>query len=363
MQIRKILLALCLLLPAGISFVLAERIEAQSSADGIWLPLVTNQSPEGIFISAAEIAALPTWGAAWQNVLEWAQEDASSPDLSYPHDNTDAVVMAKALVFVRTGNASYRQQAAEAIMNAIGTEDGSDEVLALARNLSGYIVAAELIMLEPEDDASFRTWLDAVRYERFDDRSLIGTHEERPNNWGTHAGAARIAAALYLDDVADLNRAAAVFRGYLGDRAAYAGFNYGSDLSWQCDPNQPVGINPAACQKDGLLIDGVLPDDQRRGGPFTWPPPKENYAWEALQGVVAQARMLERAGYPAFSWQNQAILRAASWLNLQAQFPAHGDDSAIPWLINHVYGTSFPADAPARPGKNGLGFYDWFTAN
>jgi hypothetical protein len=154
-----------------------------------------------------------------------------------------------------------------------------------------------------------------------------------------------------------------VFRGYLGDRAAYAGFNYGSDLSWQCDPNQPVGINPAACQKDGLLIDGVLPDDQRRGGPFTWPPPKENYAWEALQGVVAQARMLERAGYPAFSWQNQAILRAASWLNLQAQFPAHGDDSAIPWLINHVYGTSFPADAPARPGKNGLGFYDWFTAN
>ncbi len=374
MQARKILYAVCLLLPTGISFVLAgvpaasAGIEARTATevaggDEIWLPLVSNESPEGIFISSAEIAALPNWGSAWQNVLGWAQEDASSPDLSDPKDDTDAVVMAKALVFLRTGNANYRLQAAEAVMNAIGTEDGSDEVLPLARNLTAYIIAAELIRLDPEDDGPFRAWLHAVRYEEFDDFSLISAHEERPNNWGTHAGAARIAAALYLGDWADLERAATVFHGYLGNRAVYAGFNFGSDLSWQCDPSHPVGINPATCLKDGHSVDGVMPDDQRRGGPFEWPPPKENYAWEALQGIVAQARMLQRVGYPAFSWQNQAIARAVSWLYLHAQFPATGDDSAIPWLINSVYITDFPVELPTRPGKNGLGFYDWFTAN
>ena len=106
-----------------------------------------------------------------------------------------------------------------------------------------------------------------------------------------------------------------------------------------------------------------MPDDQRRGGSFTWPPPKENYAWEALQGAVAQARMLELAGYPAFFWGNQALLRAVQWLHESANFPAEGDDTGTPWQINDVYGTSFPTETPARPGKNGLGFYDWIAGS
>jgi hypothetical protein len=121
-----------------------------------------------------------------------------------------------------------------------------------------------------------------------------------------------------------------------------------------------VGINPAGCTIAGYPADGVLPDDQRRAGPFTWPPPQENYVWEALQGAVAQAWMLNRAGYPAFTWENQAILRAVAWLHGQANFPAAGDDRGTPWLINHVYGAAFPAASPAAPGKNGLGFYDWY---
>ena len=46
--------------------------------------------------------------------------------------------------------------------------------------------------------------------------TLRGTHEQRPNNWGTHAGAARAAVALYLGDTAELSRTATVFRGWLG---------------------------------------------------------------------------------------------------------------------------------------------------
>lgn len=346
------LLALLIILAA------APEAQAQTTEGNVYLPFVSVVEPEGIFISRAEIVRLPVSGAAWQNVLERAQESAANPKIGDRVDQTDAVVFAKALVYVRTGQPQYREQAIQGIMRAIGTE-GSNDLLAVARNLTAYIIAADLVGLSSEDDATFRNWLHHIRHKKFDDRSLIATHEERPNNWGTHSGAARIAAAIYLGDSQDLQRAARVFQGWTGDRSAYAGFNFGSDLSWQCNPLQPVAVNPKGCLVSGFNLDGVLPDDQRRGGPLQWPPPKENYAWEALQGVVAQALMLEQAGYPAFSWSDQALRRAGVWLNDHAHFPAVGDDSGVPWLLNSVYGTNLPTESPARPGKNGLGFYDW----
>ncbi|HET9948150.1 MAG TPA: hypothetical protein VFQ22_04475 [Longimicrobiales bacterium] len=69
---------------------------------------------------------------------------------------------------------------------------------------------------------------------------------------------------------------ARVFHGWLGDRSAYAGSVYG-DVSWQCDPEHPVEINPSGCVRDGHVLDGVIADDQRRSGPYSWPPKKENY--------------------------------------------------------------------------------------
>jgi hypothetical protein len=119
-----------------------------------------------------------------------------------------------------------------------------------------------------------------------------------------------------------------------------------------------VGINPAGCSRDGLSLDGVLPDDQRRGGSFTTSPPKENYVWEALQGLLAQAVVLHRAGYPVFQWQDRALLRAVRWLHQVADYPAEGDDTWQPHIVNHYYGTSFPAPVPARAGKN-VGWTDW----
>lgn len=166
--------------------------------------------------------------------------------------------------------------------------------------------------------------------------------------------------AAYLDDAAQLERVATVFRGWLGDRDAYAGFKYG-DLSWQCDPASPVGVNPPGCARGGHSIDGVLPDDQRRGGGFTWPPPRENYVYEALQGALVQAVILQRAGYDAFAWQDSALLRAFRWLHEQARFPPSGDDGWQVPLVNAFYGTSFPEPRPSRPGKN-MGFTDFTHA-
>jgi hypothetical protein len=101
----------------------------------------------------------------------------------------------------------------------------------------------------------------------------VGCHEERPNNWGTHAGASRATISVYLGDFAELARTVQVFKGIL------AIFKYGKAFSWQCDPQKPVGINPKGCTKTGHNIDSVMPDDQRRGGPFQWPLPKENYLY------------------------------------------------------------------------------------
>jgi len=74
-------------------------------------------------------------------------------------------------------------------------------------------------------------------------------------------------------------------------------------------------------------IDGVLPDDQRRAGGFTWPPQKENYVWEGLQGAVVQAEVLHRAGYDTWNWSDKALLRAVTWETIIAKFPAQSDDT------------------------------------
>jgi hypothetical protein len=310
-----------------------------------------------IWISRAAIRALPDSGPAWDALLAEARRPIVVPDLSDQEDGSNVRALAKALVYVRTGEERYRDEVVAAVRQAIGTEQGG-RTLALGRNLVAYVIAADLVVLPEAEDREFRAWLDRVRRAVLDGRTLVSTHERRPNNWGTQAGASRMAAALYLGDADDFCRAARVFRGWLGDRDVYAGFKWGRDLSWQADARKPVGINPAGALRQGHSIDGVLPDDQRRAGSFAWPPPVTNYAYGALGGALAQAVILQRQGYDAWQWQDRALLRAFAWLNDQASFPSKGDDTWQPHLINHVYGTHFPAPLPSRPGKN-VGFTDW----
>ncbi len=319
--------------------------------------------PNGMWISSAELAQLPMSGPAWTKLKAAADGSLGTPQISDQDSDHDVKTLAVALVYARTGNIAYRTKAANAINSAIGTEAGG-RTLALGRNLSAYVIAADLIDLKSYSaaiDQRFRTWLSAVRRRSLDGGTLISTHEKRPNNWGTHAGASRIAADIYLGDRADLNRAAQVFKGWLGDRASYAGFDYG-DLSWQANPGAPVGVNPAGATKSGHSIDGALPDDMRRGCGFQWAPCKTNYPWGAMDGAVVQARLLSRAGFDAWNWQNRAMFRATQFLyNLNKQVGgwwATGDNEWTPWVINKAYGASFPAVAPAHVGKN-MGWTDW----
>lgn len=319
----------------------------------------TRDAVPGLWLSAEELAALPTEGPAWEAVRAAAAGPTNRPDLSDQDDPTNVRVLAKALVAARTGDPELRREVVRALERAQGSERGAS-VLAVARELIAYVVAADLIGLDGEEREAFVAWLEDVRARRFAGRTLRSTHEDRPNNWGTHAGASRLAVAIYLGDEEEIARAAWVFRGWVGERRGWHGFEFGR-LWWQSSYLWRYGINPAGSSHRGHSIDGVLPDDQRRGGPFTWPPPRENYVYEALQGAVVQAALLSRAGYDAWEWGDRAILRAFRWLHEEASFPAEGDDTWLPHIVNRVYGADFPAPVPSRPGK-GMGFADWTHA-
>jgi hypothetical protein len=317
----------------------------------------------GIWMSPAEIAALPTSGPAWNRLSRSAGRPCGTVHLFDQDGATNVCILAKALVFARTGAPSHRTDVVAALEQIVASPLYVGRALALGRELAAYVIAADLIDLagyDPILDSAFRLAIRGLltTTTRGAAIDLVDCHERRPNNWGTMCGASRVAVAMYLGDTSELARAAQVFKGFLGDRASYAGFEYGEDLSWQCDPARPVGINPAGCTRYGRDLGGVIPDDQRRGGSYTWPPFPENYVWESLQGAVVQAALLERAGFPAFQWEDRALLRAVQWLHDQVDYPAAGDDMWQPHLINYYYGTSFPAPIPARPGKN-MGWTDW----
>lgn len=315
----------------------------------------------GIWIGPNELAQLPASGPAWENLLRAANQSLGSPNLSDQDDPTNVLVMAKALVFARLKKEKYRREVATALRALVSQNtENAGRTLALGRELIAYVIAADLIGLRSYNatlDNKFRKRLRELRSKTLEGRTLISTHEERANNWGTHAGASRIAIAAYLNDRAELKRCAQVLRGWLGDREAYSGFKFGG-LIWQADSTRPVGVNPKNAKRNGHSIDGVLPEEQRRAGGFTWPPQKENYVYEALQGALVQAVLLRRAGYEVWNWRDRALLRAFQWLDHEAHFPATGDDTWQIHLINHFYHTDFPATIPSVPGKN-VGWTDW----
>lgn len=336
-------------------------------------------APGGIWISAAELQALPMEGAAWERLKAYADDDLEEPNMAGYTSNSDVQALAIALVYARTGEEAYREKAAEAIAAVMGTEytglqKGPDSeqgarALIVGRNLVSYVIAADLIGLDRYDrelDEAFRDWIAELIYVEWQIGSVVQEHQRRANNHGHMAGASRAAVAVYLGDEAELMHTARVFKGALGDREAYAGFSFRQDLSWQADQENPVGINPVGAMKDGFSVDGAQPEEMRRGCSFKIPPCQTSYPWEALQGIVVQANILHRQGFDVWNWNDRAILRAVQFLDrLQQEFPfdswwADGDDTWAPWVINHVYGTEFPVEQ-AHVGKN-MGWTDWTHA-
>jgi hypothetical protein len=347
--------------------------EASPSVTPSPTPVPPSPRPPGDFLlmSKADFMALPTSGPAWDNLVAWANDPAGEPDLSDQDNRYGVITLASALVFARTGDPTYGERARTQVMAAIGTEreGANNSILALGRQLGAYVLAADFIDLSGTDDQRFREWLDTIRTRELGGhgrwRSLIATHEDAPQNWGSFAGASRIAASLYLGDTADVSRAAQILRGFLGDRSVYAGFQpVEGARSWACEPQRYTPINPP-CSRDGIDLDGAIVRDIDRGGNLKWPPGRDGigYTLESFQGLTVQAELLSVNGYgDAWTWSDQALKRAAGIVTRSGEaggltWNRSEVSHYVPWFLNARYGLDLPTE-PAGIGRV-FGFTDW----
>lgn len=381
----------------------SDRLVEYSSSEGKHEPQLiavpaTDASPpgpvpeprgQGLWISHDELMALPMHGPAWERMWDVATGDLGQADLADQDSNHDIATLALAYVAARTGDEQLLERATQEILSVIGTDENEDEdchyepdiarSLAVGRNLVSYIVAADVIGLDPDGEAGsagrrFAEWVDQVRhkpncphtgegeYPDGDWFDLSQFHDWSASNVSSMAGASRIAAALYLGDTAEVERAWATYRRYLGDTAVGPELMFNDNgLTWTPDPDDPRGVNPPGATIAGHSVDGAIPNDIGRGGEFDWPPGHTQYPWEGIAGMYVQAELLSRAGYPSWEVQDRAPLRAVLFLRRLAD--EFGDEwwdhtDWAKYVANHVYGESLPISGLADEGKN-MAWTDW----
>jgi hypothetical protein len=327
----------------------------------LMLPFISARASIGgsLIASPQEIAVLPTSGPAWTYLKGVADGDLGLPNLTDQDNKHDVRTLAVALVANRLDSDAYRAKARQAILAAVGTEivGANNSILALGRQLGAYVLAADLIGLNGPDDAAFRTWLSTIRtrdlggHSRY--RTLKGTCEDSPHNWGTFACASLIAANLYLGDDAAVARSWAVFRGLTGDRSAYAGFQDLSTDIWAC-PGVPFTPANSGCPADSVRYGAFVKDVTRGSDPPTADGDGLSYTQEILQGIALQAELLARAGHPD-AWSR--LLPAFDWARHNGAMNLSSVGYHVTWWANKRFGWSLPTK-PAAMGRV-FGFTDW----
>jgi len=344
----------------------------------------------GIWISPEEVQSLPMSGVAWNSVRTTAYGSWGTPNLSDQTVEHAARALAGALVYVRTGDATLRAKARDAVIEAKRTLDSSTELggartLSVGRQLGGYVIVADLIDLEsydPAADAEFRPWLDSMRTTILPNSNsnhgltITLTNESHAMNWSSRCGQSRTAASLYLGDAADVARCDSIFRAW-SERPYYPRnawpkgptehyFARTGDWSgtWACDSVNWTAISPP-CVKNGQNYDGAIVDDISRSGAFTWPPGDTGmmYSWGSLEALFTWAEMLYRAGHNSYAYGNQALKRSMDFMMRAGWRLPSVDSNAqfVPWIANKRYGTSYPAPTPI-PTAYMMGWTDWTHA-
>ena len=107
---------------------------------------------DAIWISQGELAQLPTSGTAWNNVVKEANSNWGSPSLSDNNATHDTSTLAGALVAARTGDSALTAKTRSAIMSVTKVTSYA-RVLEMSRNITSYVIAADIIGLPQADDA------------------------------------------------------------------------------------------------------------------------------------------------------------------------------------------------------------------
>jgi hypothetical protein len=343
----------------------------------------------GIWVSPATLRHLPTTGAAWERLLADAEADPGSADVADQDSGHDVATLAAALVCARTSSPELCDKARAGVVSAIGTERGG-RWLAVGRNLTAYVIAADVVGLRADGDPEsagtrVETWIRGFETERLANNN---TGEPIPfipfasgSNASAQEGAAYAAVAAYLGDRAALARAWDAFRTYVCDPSApdreRIDLHSGVEAGWASDDRHPCAVNPAGAAKQippgrpgagqVLQLSGAIINDMARGGDLAWPPGRTQYPWVGLEGLVPAAVILHRAGYPAFAVADRAVLRAVRYLHDLQLSTGSGRwfqerrSNEIIQLVNVAYGARFRVDLPAGAGRT-VGYTDWTHA-
>jgi hypothetical protein len=322
---------------------------------------------KGILLSPAELMALPTSGPGWDAIMARIKSPYGGSYTLGTRDESNKDVLANALAGARLNNAAYKAFARDKIAHMMAAPRNTGDVLGTLRHLQTYIISADIIDLasfDPALNGKFRTWLANEIRANYSGGggggSVISIHNKKPNNFGTHAGATRIAAALYLGDAAELKAARDVWYGWAtGDPAYTPQTRTWTGTSWQCDSSHPRGINATGCSRSGVSLDGVIPEDQERCGEFSQTPCATNYIQGATDGMTLSFWMLARQGENPWAWGDRAALRQMKWKYASGQAPYSGFRWQIP-VIEKAYGIDLAGNAPTATSTN-LGFADWWA--
>lgn len=328
-------------------------------------------------IPRTELMSKPTSGAGWEFLKSQADGAWEPPDLSAPNTKNPGRVLAAALVYARTGDVAYRDRVIAAVRELPGTEDGADIVLPLARNLFGYVMAADLVRMPPDTvTANGQTWqafLQEARQLEFPGNTrwltLEKTAGDSAGNWNAYALSSHLAVSVVLGDQAAVERDITIYRRFLGDTASpwpafkptsgYVWNNNGQ--TWDMTPTLQRGINPdvPGDRRSGAIVIDVSRHTVAPSVPCcTVDLAGRTYTEESLDALLAINMVLKARGSDFTEFEDQALRRAYEFLLANGGPSGYSNGRYLALAIDAWYGTSHATvegDSIARH----LGFGGW----
>lgn len=398
-------------------------------------------SSEIVLFNVANFGGLPTSGNKWNKIIEWSHTGphyttmgmglATPPFIFDQNDNADISVLADAIVGAKLGSPvgdPYIVSARDRIIagypflnyfldptpSPTGPVPHPPETLALGRNAVSIVCAWNIIKqaqpaaISDEQERQFRQWILKIweSPKLHDNRTFQEACFERANNWGAMCRASGTAICVYLNRVKETLRLAESFNAWSGDvtSSEYPNLQFEEDtyqLQTYNPPEPNYGIIPPLKYYDypGTTqpADGAMPEELRRdtcynadatcAPTFHYPVPETGYHYEALQGAVVQAAILEANGISAWVMNSSAIGRAYTFINTHARKckasgvfcmggtgtvdlgiedpadtigqPPTSDDRMYGKILDFIYGVDYYLSPSTDKGKNMIGL-DWY---
>lgn len=335
-----------------------------------------------MFITAAELMAKPMSGEGW-TLLKSKADLASYGTVTLADQNsfTQSNVLAGALVYARTGNATYKDKVISHIRQVCGTEPDTttNTLLPVTRTLYSYVVSADLVQMPYtttcNNGQTWQAYLESIRAKVIGAHGRWNTLEvtsvDNAGNWGAYALSTHLAVSYALNDTAAVQRDTDIFKRILGDTtspaAAFlptASYKYNNNgATWDMTPTLQRGINPysATDVRSGAIISEALDGTSEGVGSVpccTVQPSGVTYQEEARDGFFSTMQLLRAHGVDLTTFQDSAAKRAFHFYISNGGPSASSSKRYLPYFVNYLYGTTYPTVAETVPYRH-MGYGSW----